>query len=313
MTFLRSHIRSILASLAVLGLLGALIPIAVSAQFSNYCNNDYASGNYNCTPGTLQVYVEVINNNSNNTYPYNTSTLSPSAFTVVVSGQNPTPNTFPGSLSGVAVSVGGGYAVTATGPSGYAANYSTGCNGSLVNGEQATCVIIENTGSSYSTYPTPYPYSYPYPNSSLTCVPSSPTVGLGQSVTFTAEGNTSGPYNWVTPSNTYLSIGPSLTTTLETTGEQTVTVQNDSQSASCTVNVVAGYYPPSSVNPIYPPTSPVLPGTPVYVTPTYVPHLPNTGFAPASESNMVFAILAVLIVGAVTFPYVRKAFVIVLS
>jgi hypothetical protein len=312
MTFLRSHIRSILGSLAVLALLGALIPLAASAQFSNYCNNGYAYGNYNCTttPGTLQVYVQVTNDYST----YNGYNEQPSDFTVTVSGQNPSPNSFPGSLSGVAVSVAGSYSVLANTLSGYTPTYSTGCNGTLVNGEQATCVITESNTTSYNNYPTPYPYSYPYPNSTLTCEPQNQTVGLGQSVTFTAEGNTSGPYNWVTPDNTFLSIGPTLTTTLNTAGEQTISVQNNSQSATCTVDVVAGYYPPSTVNTIYPnnvvnPT----PNIPVYVTPTYVPHLPNTGFAPQTASDTAFAVLALLIVAAVTFPYVRKAFAIVLS
>lgn len=293
-------LKSLLTSLAGIALLASLMPALAFAQTYpyTYCNGSY-NGNYqNCTPGNLLVYVQVLNQN-------NGITGNPANFTVAVSGANPSPASFPGSQSGTQVSVGGSYSVTALPLQGYTASYSVGCNGTLSNNEQATCVITENNSYGYySPYPTPYPYNYaPVP---LTCVPPTQTVNLGQTVTFTAEGGDVSQYNWQTPMRSFLNIGQTLNVAFTQTGTQYVTVTNDTSTATCTVTVVPGGAPVSAyVNPYQ--TQPEA-----YVTPTYVPALPNTGVEPQNGAEMAFAVVALAALGLIAAPYVRKAFVIVL-
>lgn len=160
--------KSFIASLAGLVLLASFVPALASAQVYPYtnCTTNTYNGNYqNCTPGVLNVYVQVLSNNNNNGI-----TQVPANFTVAVSGVNPSPASFPGSQSGTQVSVGGSYSVTSLPLQGFSASYSTGCTGTLTNNEQATCVITENNSYNYyNSYTTPYPYNYaPLP---LTCVP----------------------------------------------------------------------------------------------------------------------------------------------
>ena len=68
--------------------------------------------------------------------------FSPSAFTVTVSGNNPSPKSFAGSSSGTSVTLDAGkYKVTALGPTGYSTTYSTGCSGIASGGTPITCAI----------------------------------------------------------------------------------------------------------------------------------------------------------------------------
>jgi hypothetical protein len=309
--------RSLLVSLAALIVTAALVPAFAFAQSYNCIgtsNNNWSFwNNYStatCAPGHLLVYVQVSNNINNG---YN---RAPSDFTVAVSGLNANPASFPGSLSGTQVTVSGTYSVVALQLPGYSASYSSGCTGTLNQGESALCVITEsNAYSYYNQYPTPYPYGYI--NIPLTCAPSYQTVNLGQTATFMAEGGDYSQYNWQTPNRSYLNVGPTLNVALLSTGTQTVSVTNGISVATCTVNVVASGAPApvviSPVNPLYPSTTGSTSYGGVYVTPTYVPGLPNTGFEPLSSAEAASAVVLVIAMALIALPYVRKAFAIVLS
>ncbi|MGN6346767.1 MAG: hypothetical protein ACTHME_03600, partial [Candidatus Nitrosocosmicus sp.] len=66
----------------------------------------------------------------------------PSAFTVTVSGNNPSPKSFSGSSSGTSVTLDAGkYKVTASGPTGYTTTYSSGCSGIASGGIPVNCTI----------------------------------------------------------------------------------------------------------------------------------------------------------------------------
>jgi hypothetical protein len=306
--------RSLLAFLGVFIITAAFVPAFAFAQSYN-CVNGTNSNNWSfwnngnntvCGPGDLLVYVQVTNNYNNG---YNNYNEAPSNFTVAVSGLNANPPTFSGSLSGTQVTVSGSYSVTALQQDGYNATYSSGCTGTLTQGESALCVVTENnTYSYYNQYPTPYPYNYYY-NVPLSCTPSYQTVNLGQTATFTANGGDYSQYNWQTPQRSYLNIGDVLNVAFTQTGTQTVSVTNGTDVESCTVNVVASGAP-VVVNPVYPtPTS----GYGVYVTPTYIPSLPNTGFAPMSSAEAASAVALMIAMALVALPYVRKAFAVVLG
>ncbi len=310
--------RSVVASAAALVLAAVLVPaFALAQSYNSYnCNNStswyYGANTAVCAPGDLLVYVQV-NNNVNNGY-----TGVPSNFTVTVSGLNASPSSFPGSLGGTPVSVAGTYSVVAMQLQGYSASYSTGCNGTITNGEQATCVITEsNSYNSYNQYPTPYPY--PYTSIPLTCTPSYQTVNLGATATFNAEGGDYSQYNWQTPSRSYLNVGSTLNVALLSTGTETVTVSNGQGTATCTVNVVASGAPaPIVINPynnnsVYSSNNYASNYGGVYVTPTYVPSLPNTGFEPMSSAEAASAAVLLIAVALIALPYVRQAFTAVLS
>lgn len=66
------------------------------------------------------------------------------------------------------------------------------------------------------------------------------------------------------------------------------------------------YQPPYNYAP-YPYYNTAQPA-PVYVTPSYVPKLPNTGFEPQDGAAMAFAAAALIALVFITLPYVRKAF-----
>jgi hypothetical protein len=285
------YLKTIIASVAAAGLLLALAPVFAQAQqYYNYCNNGYAIGNYNCAPGTLQVYVQVTGNVVNGV------ANNPADFTVVVSGINPAPATFQGSLSGTPVSVAGAYTVVADQVPGYTPSYSQGCQGTLGAGQQASCIITESSGPGYYSYPTPYPYPYYQPQ--LSCAPAQQTVGFGQTATFTALGGT-GPYTWVTANQTYQNIGPTLNVVLPVAGTQAVTVHSGAQTATCTVTVAGSVYTPGVVSVNQPP---YVPGATIAVI---SPKLPNTGFAPQNGAALAFAVAALLAVSIAVFPYVR--------
>ncbi|HEY5383321.1 MAG TPA: hypothetical protein VIJ88_02075 [Candidatus Paceibacterota bacterium] len=307
--------RSLIASATALVFALALVPAFAFAQSYNCTGNtnsgwSFWNNNNNnttvCTPGHLLVYVQV-NNNINNGY-----NRAPSDFTVAVSGLNASPSSFPGSLSGTEVSVSGTYSVVALQLQGYSASYSAGCNGTINNSQSGLCVVTESNSSSYyNQYPTPYPY--PYTNIPLTCTPSYQTVNLGQTITFTAQGGDYSQYNWQTPNRSYLNIGPTLNVALLSTGTQTVTVSNGQGIATCTVNVVINGAPaPIVINP----ANPIYPANYNYnvsVTPTYIPSLPNTGFEPMSATEAASAAALLIAVALIALPYVRQAFIAVLS
>jgi hypothetical protein len=314
-----SLFRSLATYLTVLLFAAALVPAFAFAQSYNpypyNCNSNSWNflGNNNstlCGPGNLLVYVQVTNNSNF----YNNYANVSSDFTVAVSGQNVSPASFPGSLSGTQVTVTGPYSVTALQLAGYTTTYSTGCTGTINQGQQALCVVTESNSSTYNTYPTPYPYNY-YNNIPLTCAPSYQTVNLGQTVTFTAQGGNYSQYNWTTPSNTYLNAGQTLNVPLLSTGTQTITVSNGQGIATCTVNVVPSGAPVSVINPINPiyPTNYPTNNYGVSVTPVYVPRLPNTGFAPMSSAEAASAVALLIAAALIVLPYVRQAFTAVLN
>src|SRR3989344_4783430 len=199
------------------------------------------------TTGLLNVYVQVINQTN--------SSYGPGNFTVAVSGQSPNPSTFQGSIQGTLVTINpGAYSVTLTNSSGYSTNYSVGCDSTMLAGGTQTCVITVNPGS-YNYFPS---YMYPYVRQTppLTCRTDTPTVAVGQPARFTAVGGAGGTYDWRTPYNNFPNVGPVLTTALEGSGVQSVTVTNASQTATCNITVSSGYFqqpPVSTVNPAYNP------------------------------------------------------------
>ena len=257
------------------------------------------------TTGLLNVYVQVINQ-TNTSY-------GPGNFTVAVSGQNPNPATFQGSIQGTLVTINPGvYSVTLTNNSGFNTSYSVGCDNTMLTGGTQTCVITVNAG--FYNYNRSYVYPYTYQTPPLTCRTDTPVVSVGQPARFTAVGGAGGTYNWRTPYNNFPNSGPVLTTVLDGSGVQSVTVTNAAQTATCNVTVSSSYFqqPISTVTPNYPNYNTY----PVYTQPqpTYTayayPRLPNTGLEPIQSAQIAFAL--VLLVGAAiaVYPYARKSFAI---
>lgn len=271
------------------------------------------------TTGTLTVYVQV-----NNQYG---SAYTPGSFAVSVSGVNPSPSTFQGSINGTLVSLNpGSFSVSVAEQYGFTASYSTGCNNTIAAGQSHTC-IVTMSGGYYNGYPftTTYPYNYNWNNwytPALSCHTDTPRVGLGQTARFVAQGGVGGTYNWYADSNNFPNAGPVLTTTFNSTGSKLVKVTNAAQTATCAIEVVNGYvapYPNSSFT--YPTyynqgynTYPVYGST--YPTVTYqasvYPRLPNTGFEPVSSAQMAFAVVLLMGVAIASYPYARKAFALAL-
>ncbi len=281
--------KNLIISLAVV--IGALVPAFAFAQTS--------------TTGLLTVYVQVLNQTGTSYYQYQTYT--PANFTVSVSGQAPSLTNFPGSQSGTAVSLSpGSYNVTITNAlNGFAPSYSVGCNNTIAAGGSQTCVVTMTPSYTYNQYPNVYPYSYQNLQP-LTCQTLTPTVGLGQQASFTAVGGQGGTYNWATAYQNYPNVGPTLTTSFQASGSQTVTVTNASQTATCLVTVTNSYYPTpvSYTNPTYS-TYPTYSAYPTYTT---YPQLPRTGFAPKDiATGAAFAVVLLITAGLMVAPYVRKA------
>ncbi len=290
MTFSRIAQVSLLMFVATLAVT-PFIPRLVSADWQN-CNNQYWSNN--CTPGILHVYVLALRNEQNS------QVRQPSDFAVVVNGQNTSTNSFPGSQSGTTLSVNGAYAVTAAAVSGYEPTYSVGCNSSVMNNQESTCVITEHPTYAYNTVPQPYQYTNAPQN--LSCVSLYQTVGLGQTATFTAVGGGGSTFNWTIPTRTYPAVGPVLNVMFPNTGTQMVVVSNGYQTATCTILVVV------NGNSILAPLgSNVYPAPATTLVTKYIPSLPNTGFAPLSRQQLTFALLALIAAGFFLAPYVRKA------
>lgn len=122
---------------------------AASASYYYYCPNGGSGSNYGyCPPTTtttttpppshLIVIKHVVNDNS--------GTSSAADFTITVTGNDPSPGSFPGEEApGTDVTIDpGSYNVTETGPAGYVAFFSAGCSGSIGVGETKTCTITNN-------------------------------------------------------------------------------------------------------------------------------------------------------------------------
>ena len=128
------------------------------ASLSDY-NADYSSGclgtmnpggKITCTitnlyqpedqSAQLIVIKHVVNNFNNDD---SATKLKPTAFTIKVSGNDPSPRSFPGrSGSGITVTLDpGSYIVTEKGPPGYSTNYSNGCEGKIKSGQTKVCII----------------------------------------------------------------------------------------------------------------------------------------------------------------------------
>ena len=87
--------------------------------------------------GTLTVIKDVVNDNG--------GTAVPSNFTMNVTGNNPSQASFPGSDSGVTITLEAGpYSVSETGPAGYAATFSADCVGAIAAGENKTCTVTND-------------------------------------------------------------------------------------------------------------------------------------------------------------------------
>jgi YVTN family beta-propeller protein len=88
----------------------------------------------------LIVIKDVVNNYNKDD---SATKLKPTAFTIKVSGNDPSPKSFPGrSGSGITVTLDpGSYSVTEKGPLGYSTNYSNGCQGKIKSGQTKVCII----------------------------------------------------------------------------------------------------------------------------------------------------------------------------
>lgn len=88
----------------------------------------------------LIVIKDVVNNYNNDD---SDTKLKPTAFTIKVSGNDPSPMSFPGrSGSGITVTLDpGSYSVMEKGPTGYSTNYSNDCEGKIKSGQTKVCII----------------------------------------------------------------------------------------------------------------------------------------------------------------------------
>jgi hypothetical protein len=207
----------------------------------------------------------------------------------------------------------GSYSVTATtNSSGYYFYYSGNCSGfTKLSGEVKACTITLSTtppASANNCSTNPYgpgcvppitPYQGYVGPSVLTCSPGYQTVPAGQPASFTAAGGTPGSYTWTTTDRTTLNIGNSFTTVFQSTGIQTVMVNNGVQTANCTINVAANGA-----------AAITYPGVPSIIS-NYIPNytsvgLPNTGFGPQDGAVLAFALALLIGAGIFVAPYVKQ-------
>ena len=101
-------------------------------------------------------------------------------------------------------------------------------------------------------------------------------------------------------------------------------VQNQQTSCVITENPIYPYnyqYPqqytqqyPYYTTPVATPyVAPAVNAPTVYVTPAYIPRMPNTGFEPQTGAAIAFAAVALIAMAFLFFPYVRKALAVVLG
>lgn len=265
-----------------------------AASYSQGCTGTMtAGGTATCTiiasqyvagSAALTVYTNVTNMHG--------GSFAPSSFLISVSGSNPSPASFNGSSSGTNVSLGAGsFAVNAPSVSGYTASFSGACNGTIQSGQNLSCTVTYSDAS-----------FNPYPGQGLVCTPPGQTAALGQTVSFTAYGG-AGTYTWKTADRTYANIGPTLTTSLQTAGPQSVIVTSGNQTALCTVNV-SGIY---AYAPTYYSGGNNYNGGYVLGASTAV-GFPNTGFEPIDWAGLVLGLLSLAIAGAYLYWYGSKRF-----
>jgi hypothetical protein len=299
--------KKTLISLAIS--LGLIVPAIALAQTA--------------TTGLLTVYVMVLNQSGYSAF----QTYAPGNFTVNVSGSNPSIASFQGSQSGTPVQIyPGSYAVTVASLAGYTPTYSVGCTNTIAANQSQTCVVTMTPTYGYTSYPYGVMPAYNYTNGyynypwgwnvpALTCQAQTQSVMVGQPATFVAQGGAGGTYNWLAPysqSLNYPNAGTQVTVVFQSAGQQTVTVTNGSQTASCSVLVTQGFYPYGTYPYSTYPYSYTTPSTgPVYTTPaaylTTYPQLPKTGFGPHDAALGVALSLVLLIAaGIVAAPYARK-------
>ncbi|HJT83692.1 MAG TPA: beta-propeller fold lactonase family protein [Nitrososphaeraceae archaeon] len=100
----------------------------------------------------LIVIKDIVNNYNNDE---SATKLKPSAFTIKVSGNDPSPKSFPGrSGSGITVTLDpGSYSVAEKGPPGYSTNYSNDCEGKIKSGQVRVCIITNEFNPSQPVIP----------------------------------------------------------------------------------------------------------------------------------------------------------------
>ncbi|HSF00521.1 MAG TPA: beta-propeller fold lactonase family protein, partial [Nitrososphaeraceae archaeon] len=126
-------------------------PLDYNADYSSGCLGTMNPGDkFTCTitniyqpedqSAQLIVIKDVVNNYNNDD---SATKLKPTAFTIKVSGNDPSPRSFPGRAgSGITVTLDpGSYSVTEKGPPGYSTNYSNDCEGKIKSGQTKVCII----------------------------------------------------------------------------------------------------------------------------------------------------------------------------
>ena len=100
----------------------------------------------------LIVIKDVVNNYNNDD---SATKLKATAFTIKVSGNDPSPKSFPGrSGSGITVTLDpGSYSVTEKGPPEYSTNYSNGCEGKIKAGQAKVCIITNEVNQPQPVIP----------------------------------------------------------------------------------------------------------------------------------------------------------------
>src|ERR671911_502407 len=100
----------------------------------------------------LIVIKDVVNNSNNDD---SATKLKATAFTIKVSGNDPSPKSFPGrSGSGITVTLDpGSYSVTEKGPPEYSTNYSNGCEGKIKAGQAKVCIITNEVNQPQPVIP----------------------------------------------------------------------------------------------------------------------------------------------------------------
>src|SRR5439155_1638790 len=122
-----------------------------TTSYSSGCSGTDSGGQVKCTvtnrytgpPPVATTFLSVITNVDNT----NGGTKKPSDFTITVSGNNPKPDSFPGSSSGTSVTLlAGRYNVSSSTIDGYTTSYSSGCSGTASGGQVKCTVTNRYTG-----------------------------------------------------------------------------------------------------------------------------------------------------------------------
>ena len=120
-------------------------PTGYTTTYSSGCSGTATGGLIKCTiinrfsapPPGATTFLSVITTVDNT----NGGAKKPSDFTIAVSGNNPTPASFPGSSSGTPITLlAGRYSVSSSTIDGYTPSYSSGCSGTATGG-RIKCTI----------------------------------------------------------------------------------------------------------------------------------------------------------------------------